>query len=299
MLIHLPALVLTKEIDKVLQGLMQVGLDVRGLYGEGSEVIGNLFQISNQTTLGKPSGVLDHLGVVAPGHRVRGAGAASVLLRDAPAIIEDKVWRAYGLLRYALQPVVEETINCARRAARRGAGPDSGRRCVHAQRAAGPHPARPPAARWRERRSAKRPELPVRRADIRAADAGERLTDEAARNWRRSMHDKFTERVRKVIYLAREEAARLQHDYIGTEHLLLGVIREGEGIAATVLNNLGLDLDHIRQEIENMVKKGDRRHRRPARSRSRRAPSGCSSWRSRRRASSATTTSAPSTCCSA
>ena len=49
------------------------------------------------------------------------------------------------------------------------------------------------------------------------------------------MHDKFTERVRKVIYLAREEAARLQHDYIGTEHLLLGVIREGEGIAATVL----------------------------------------------------------------
>src|SRR6516164_548591 len=67
------------------------------------------------------------------------------------------------------------------------------------------------------------------------------------------MHDKFTERVRKVIYLAREEAARLQHDYIGTEHLLLGVIREGEGIAATVLNNLVLDLDRIRQEVENMV----------------------------------------------
>ncbi|MFM7230944.1 MAG: ATP-dependent Clp protease ATP-binding subunit [bacterium] len=69
------------------------------------------------------------------------------------------------------------------------------------------------------------------------------------------MHDnnKFTERVRKVIYLAREEAARLQHDYIGTEHLLLGVIREGEGIAATVLSNLGLDLERIRQEVENMV----------------------------------------------
>src|SRR5215467_4581456 len=67
------------------------------------------------------------------------------------------------------------------------------------------------------------------------------------------MHDKFTERVRKVIYLAREEAARLQHDYIGTEHLLLGVIREGEGIAATVLNNLGVDLDHIRLAVENMV----------------------------------------------
>jgi ATP-dependent Clp protease ATP-binding subunit ClpC len=67
------------------------------------------------------------------------------------------------------------------------------------------------------------------------------------------MHDKFTERVRKVMYLSREEAARLQHDYIGTEHLLLGVIREGEGIAATVLNNLGLDLDAIRQAVENVV----------------------------------------------
>ena len=57
------------------------------------------------------------------------------------------------------------------------------------------------------------------------------------------MQDKFTERVRKVMYLAREEAGRLQHDYIGTEHLLLGLIREGEGIAANVLTNLGLDLE--------------------------------------------------------
>ncbi len=67
------------------------------------------------------------------------------------------------------------------------------------------------------------------------------------------MHDKFTERVRKVIFLAREEASRLQHDSIGTEHLLLGLLREGEGIAATVLGNLGLDLDAIRQAVESMV----------------------------------------------
>ncbi len=67
------------------------------------------------------------------------------------------------------------------------------------------------------------------------------------------MHDKFTERVRKVIFLAREEASRLQHDSIGTEHLLLGLLREGEGIAATVLSNLGLDLDAIRQSVESMV----------------------------------------------
>ena len=52
-LIHLPGLVLTKEIGKVLAGLQQMGLTYRGLYGEGSEVVGNFFQISNQTTLGR------------------------------------------------------------------------------------------------------------------------------------------------------------------------------------------------------------------------------------------------------
>ncbi len=114
------------------------------------------------------------------------------------------------------------------------------------------------------------------------------------------MHDKFTERVRKVIYLAREEAARLQHDYIGTEHLLLGVIREGEGIAATVLNNLGLDLDRIRQEVENMVSASGGTMtigEIPFTPRAKRVRSACSSWRSRRRAPSATTTLARSTCC--
>lgn len=67
------------------------------------------------------------------------------------------------------------------------------------------------------------------------------------------MHDKFTDRVKRVMFLAREEAARLRHDYIGTEHLLLGIIREGEGLAATILTNLGLDLDMLRRTIESMV----------------------------------------------
>ncbi|MGD9401402.1 MAG: ATP-dependent Clp protease ATP-binding subunit [bacterium] len=67
------------------------------------------------------------------------------------------------------------------------------------------------------------------------------------------MHDKFTDRVRRVMFLAREEAARLHHDYIGTEHLLLGIVREGEGLAATIVTNLGIDLDVIRRTIESMV----------------------------------------------
>ena len=68
------------------------------------------------------------------------------------------------------------------------------------------------------------------------------------------MHDRFTDRVRRVIYFARDEANRLQHDYIGTEHLLLGIVREGEGIAAKVLNKLDLDFEQIQQAVESMVK---------------------------------------------
>jgi ATP-dependent Clp protease ATP-binding subunit ClpC len=66
----------------------------------------------------------------------------------------------------------------------------------------------------------------------------------------------FTERVRKVLAMAREEAARLHHEYVGTEHILLGLIREGEGVAATVLQNLNVELDDIQQKIEETVKKG-------------------------------------------
>lgn len=66
----------------------------------------------------------------------------------------------------------------------------------------------------------------------------------------------FTERVRKVLAMAREEAARLHHEYVGTEHILLGLIREGEGVAATVLQNLSVELDDIQQKIEETVKKG-------------------------------------------
>src|SRR6266571_713718 len=61
--------------------------------------------------------------------------------------------------------------------------------------------------------------------------------------------DKFTERARKVLQLAQEEAQRLNHHYIGTEHLLLGLVREGEGIAAGVLESLGVSLDKVRSQV--------------------------------------------------
>ncbi|MFH1776524.1 MAG: ATP-dependent Clp protease ATP-binding subunit [Candidatus Omnitrophota bacterium] len=70
------------------------------------------------------------------------------------------------------------------------------------------------------------------------------------------MFDRYTERARKVILLAKEEAKRFNHDYIGTEHILLGLIKEGEGVAAAVLQNLNLSLDIIRLEVEKLVQAG-------------------------------------------
>src|SRR5437762_12285574 len=66
----------------------------------------------------------------------------------------------------------------------------------------------------------------------------------------------FTERTRKVLAMAREEAARLHHEYVGTEHILLALVRQGEGVAATVLQNLSVELDEVQQKIEEQVKKG-------------------------------------------
>src|SRR5882757_983282 len=70
--------------------------------------------------------------------------------------------------------------------------------------------------------------------------------------------DKFTERARKVLQLAQEEAQRFNHNYIGTEYLLLGLVREGEGVAAKVLGNLGVELNKVRSAVEFIIGRGDR-----------------------------------------
>ena len=111
-LVHLPGLVLTKEINKVLQGIAQAGLTYRGLYGEGSEVVGNFFQISNQTTLGKSEmDLVDHLREISVQVVEYEKRARSVLLREAPSVLEDKVWRAYGILRHARSLSFDEMMN--------------------------------------------------------------------------------------------------------------------------------------------------------------------------------------------
>ncbi len=70
------------------------------------------------------------------------------------------------------------------------------------------------------------------------------------------MFDRFTDRAKKVMNLARQEAQRFNHEYLGTEHILLGLVQEGSGVAANVLKNMNIDLNKIRSEVEKIVKTG-------------------------------------------
>ena len=72
------------------------------------------------------------------------------------------------------------------------------------------------------------------------------------------LYDKYTERAKQVLMLAREEANRFNHNYIGTEHLLLGLVREGEGIAAKVLYDMGVDITKVRSAVEFIIGRGER-----------------------------------------
>ncbi|MGA0870265.1 MAG: Clp protease N-terminal domain-containing protein, partial [Planctomycetota bacterium] len=70
------------------------------------------------------------------------------------------------------------------------------------------------------------------------------------------MFDRFTDRAKKVMSFARQEAQKFNHEYIGTEHILLGLVQEGSGVAANVLKNMNIDLEKVRHEVEKIVKTG-------------------------------------------
>src|SRR3989442_14127810 len=71
------------------------------------------------------------------------------------------------------------------------------------------------------------------------------------------MFERFTDRARRVVVLAQEEARMLSHNYIGTEHVLLGLIHEGEGVAARSLEALGISLPMVRSEVEEIIGRGE------------------------------------------
>ena len=110
-LIHLPALVLFKDIHQVLKSVTQVGLNVRGLYGEHSDVMGNLFQVSNQTTLGvSERDSIESLETVTRRVIDMEDKARERMIRDARVQLEDKVWRGFGQLRYCRSISSREVI---------------------------------------------------------------------------------------------------------------------------------------------------------------------------------------------
>src|SRR5437867_11715894 len=69
--------------------------------------------------------------------------------------------------------------------------------------------------------------------------------------------DKFTDRARKVLTLAQDEAQRFNHNYIGTEHLLLGLVRDGEGVAARILENMNVEMAKVRTAVDIIIGRGD------------------------------------------
>jgi ATP-dependent Clp protease ATP-binding subunit ClpC len=74
------------------------------------------------------------------------------------------------------------------------------------------------------------------------------------------MFERFTDRARRVVVLAQDEARRLNHNYIGTEHILLGLIHEGEGVAAKALESLGINLNAVRTQVEEIIGRGQQAH---------------------------------------
>ena len=111
-MLHLPGLVLSDQIGQVLQAVNKIGLAVRGLYGEGTESLGNLYQISNQSTLGESEEtIIRRLERVISQVANHEQNAREKLLEDDPEMVSDKIGRAYGVLRYAHIIDSKEALN--------------------------------------------------------------------------------------------------------------------------------------------------------------------------------------------
>jgi len=111
-MLHLPGLVLSDQINKVIKSINQIGLAVRGLYGEGTEALGNLFQVSNQMTLGESEQeIVDRLTKVLNKLIESEANARGKLLQDRGRIVADQIGRAYGVLSNTYAISSKEALN--------------------------------------------------------------------------------------------------------------------------------------------------------------------------------------------
>jgi protein arginine kinase len=111
-MMHLPGLVMIRQIDQVLQAVSKLGLAVRGWYGEGSEASGNLFQISNQITLGRTEDeIVEKLEKIIKQIIEHEKNARKMLLKKDMPLIQDRIGRAFGILKYSHQITSSETMN--------------------------------------------------------------------------------------------------------------------------------------------------------------------------------------------
>lgn len=111
-MLHLPGLILTKQGGRILSALSQVGVVVRGIYGEGTEALGNLFQISNQITLGSSEKeIISNLQSVVLGIIDKERTARQFLMREIQTVLADRVFRAYGILKNARVITAEEALS--------------------------------------------------------------------------------------------------------------------------------------------------------------------------------------------
>ncbi len=111
-MVHLPALVLSEQINQVIQAVNKIGLAVRGLYGEGTEALGNLFQVSNQITLGeKEEEIIARLHKVIEQLIEREQNARQILLQKKPDTLLDHIGRGYGILLHAYSMSSKEALN--------------------------------------------------------------------------------------------------------------------------------------------------------------------------------------------
>jgi protein arginine kinase len=111
-MLHLPALVLTQQIEKVFRSLQKINLAVRGLYGEGSQAMGDFYQISNQVTLGRSEArLMQQVGDVVPEIIKYERQARETLVRENQGHLHDRISRHYGILRSAQTISSEETMH--------------------------------------------------------------------------------------------------------------------------------------------------------------------------------------------
>jgi protein arginine kinase len=110
-MVHLPALVFAGQISRVLQATAKLGLNIRGLYGEGTEASGNLFQVSNQVSLGRTEeDIIDNIGRILKQIVEKEEAARKALSTKNREAVVDRVWRAYGTLKNAHIITSSETI---------------------------------------------------------------------------------------------------------------------------------------------------------------------------------------------